>query len=204
MSVLWQILIPTLKNDFRRAMLDRLIGALQPQLTDDVQAVVFADGGERSIGQKRQEALQRSTGQWVSMFDDDDVPAPDYVSRVLSVIQGPNPPDVVGFKLAYFSDGRRTGTAVHSYDADRYAGPVPRRRYNRLPNHLNPVRREIALRVGYKPVDFGEDSDYARRLAALVPRPVEAFIDAELYEYRYRRNRGDELTHARRVGMGVA
>lgn len=201
---LWQILIPTLKNDRRRAFLERLMSHLRPQLTDDVQAVVFADEGELSIGAKRDRMLREPavTAPWVSQFDDDDLPAPDYVSRVLAVITSPDPPDVVGFLLRYYVDGREAGAAVHSYGAEAYQFPVmPRRqrwrRMNRLPNHLNPVRRELALRVGFKPLDSGEDSDYARRLAELKPR--EVFIPEYLYTYDYRRDRRDELTHAKRL-----
>lgn len=161
--------------------------------------LTLADNGEASIGEKRQDLLSRAKADYVSMFDDDDLPAPDYVSRVLDVIDGNDPPDVVGFRLRFFVDGLHRGEAVHSYGVHPFRSPVPRRwaRFQRLPNHLNPVRREIALAVGYLPCDVGEDSDYARRLAELKPR--ETFVDAYLYDYLSRRTKGDEQTHATRA-----
>lgn len=199
---LWQILVPTLDNDRRRNFLERLMSHLRPQLVAGVEVVTLADAGELSIGAKRQAMLENATAEWVSFHDDDDIPGPQHVASVLSAIA--SDVDVVGFLLAYYVDGREIGAAVHSYTAESYQFPaVPRRprwrRMNRLPNHLNPVRRELALRVGYKPLDSGEDSDYARRLARLVPTPRETFIPEYLYTYDYRRDRGDELTHAKRL-----
>lgn len=201
-SPLWQILIPTLDNERRRAFLERLMSHLRPQLSERVEAVTLADEGELSIGAKRQAMLEQATAEWVSFHDDDDIPGPQYVSAVLGVIDSPDPPDVVGFLLRYYVDGREAGAAVHSYTAETYQLPVQARRVrwrrmNRLPNHLNPVRRDLALRVGFADKDHGEDSDYARRLAELNPR--EAFVPEYLYSYDYRRNRGDELTHAKRL-----
>ncbi len=142
-----------------------------------------------AIGLKRQLMLRTATAPWVSMIDDDDLVPEDYVSRVMSVIGVDNAPDVVGFRLAYFVNGKPAGSAVHSYNAvniPTLESAKRLHRYNRLPNHLNPVRREIALQVGYKPLHSGEDGDYARRMSKLVPRPRETFLDAVLYDYLFR------------------
>lgn len=159
-----------------------------PQLTADVNVLLCEDNGRLSIGAKRQLMLKAASAPWVCMVDDDDLVPEDYCSRVLAIISGANAPDVVGFRLAYFVDGKPKGHAVHSYDSVNLPTPESARRlhrYNRLPNHLNPVRREIALRVGYKSLHSGEDGDYARRMAKLVPRPREVFLDAVMYEYLF-------------------
>lgn len=214
-SPLWQILCVTLES--RRHFLDRLRSRLDPQLTDEVEFVTLEDNGERSICQKRQAMLEAATAPWVCFFDDDDVPGDDYVSRILGVIKA-DACDVVGFKLRYASDGRDRGIAVHSYDAAGIpVGPLPRMvvKMNRLPNHLNPVRREIALQAGF-PVhipgkgNVGEDSHYAYALSHLRPRPREHFIDAVLYEYWHRsqsrrpREEVDTTNEARRKRGEVA
>lgn len=171
-------------------MLDRL----RPQMRRGVGVLTLADGGEWSIGAKRQALLLQSTAEYVSYVDDDDDVSPQFVAEVLKALR--RGPDVVGFRLRYVRDGEWCGEAVHSYNAASVVlPPMPRgvKRMERKPNHLNPVRRELALRVGFKPINHGEDAAYAEGLAELNPR--EAFIDAELYTYLYRTNRRGEVTN---------
>lgn len=164
---------------------------LQPQLTSDVRVLVLTDGGQATVGAKRQRLIREATAEWVSFVDDDDMVPTDHVARILEVQT--KAADIIGFRLNYYSDGSRAGYAVHSYDATGWPAPpdVQRgwKRFDRLPNHLNPVRRSIALGVGYKDLAFGEDGDYAQRMAALNPRPREAFIDAPMYDYLFRSKR---------------
>lgn len=130
--------------------------------------------------------LESVAAEYLSFVDDDDLVPRDYVKRLGAIMFGADPPDVVGFRLGYFVDGVRSGEAIHSYDAAKVPTPDLGEgiRFNRLPNHLNPVRRALALKAGYRDLRSGEDGDYARRLAELKPR--ETFCDAEMYEYRDR------------------
>lgn len=165
-----------------------------------VQVLTLADAGEWSIGAKRQALLLDATARYVSFVDDDDDVSPEYVPEILAALSGADAPDIVGFRLRYVEDGEWRGAAVHSYAAATIATPAVRgvKRMERLPNHLNPVRRELALRVGFKSMNHGEDADYAHRLAAFAPR--ERFIDAELYTYLYRTHRQGERTNESRMG----
>lgn len=149
----------------------------------------MTDAGELSIGVKRQLMLESATAEFLSFVDDDDMVPHDYCERQAAIIFGKNPPDVVGFRLGYVVDDVRSGEAVHSYRAAEIPTPNLGKgtRFNRLPNHLNPVRRELAIKAGYRDMRTGEDGDYARRLAELKPR--EFFLDAEMYEYLYRTER---------------
>lgn len=138
------------------------------------------------VGGTRQWMIENAPADYVSFVDDDDLVAGDYVARVMKVLDSPDPPDVVGFRLRYFLDGVQAGVAVHSYNAVNISAVLRERswrKYDRQPNHLNPVRRSIALRVGYKMLDTGEDGDYATRMGKLSPRPREVFIDAYQYDY---------------------
>jgi hypothetical protein len=150
-----------------------------------VRILQLTDDGQVSIGTKRQRMLEAATAAYVSFVDDDDLVSPGYCARVLEVLGGTRPPDVVGFRLRHFVDGRLEGYAIHSYSAKTLPPPVGAvewwNRHDRDPNHLNPVRRVLALRAGYRDMRFGEDADYAERLAKLNPR--EVFIDAPLYDY---------------------
>lgn len=168
-----------------------------------VEILLLSDCGQWSIGRKRQYLLEQSRAEWVSFFDDDDLPSLDYCRRIMEAIGGKDAPDVMGFRLRYYEDGTLCGSAIHSYRAAEIATPpeIPAwcHRQERLPNHLNPVRRAMALKAGFPDLNHGEDAEYARRLAALNPR--EAFIDAFLYEYHFRSDRSGERTNAILTGQ---
>ena len=53
--------------------------------------------------------------------------------------------------------------------------------YYRCPNHLNPVKRELALKVRFLPQDSGEDCDYSKRLLPLLK--TETYIEGIIYNY---------------------
>lgn len=168
-----------------------------------VQVLTLTDGGDVPIGAKRQALLRQANAQWVSFVDDDDLVAHDYVRRILSVIRSPDPPDVIGFRVWYFESGVLAGQAISSYRAKDIPSLDSRawvQRQERQPNHLNPVRRELALRVGYRAMNFGEDADYAERLAVLKPR--EVFLDWTAYEYLFvsHEKRPAEVTNHSRYG----
>jgi hypothetical protein len=174
-----------------------LLAALRPQLPAGAEIMALADKGESSIGAKRNFLLASASAPWVSFHDDDDLPSSDYCARIMSVINGPGAQavDVVGFRLKYYEDDRLSGTAIHSYRAAQIAIPssIPEwcHRQERIPNHLNPVRREFALAAGFPETNHGEDADYARALERLAPR--EEFIDAFLYHYYFRHRRNGEV-----------
>ena len=185
------ILVPTLPE--RRPLLARLLRRLRPQRTG-VQVVTLEDRGYMLIGEKRQRLLEdpRVTAPFVAFIDDDDLVSPDYCPRVLAAIRGGA--DVVGFRLRCYFDGELEGEAVHSLamgtwlhepgKADADGNNRTLSFYRRTPNHLNPIRREIALSVGYRTMRSGEDSDYSLRLFnAHGASMKEEFIDAYLYHY---------------------
>jgi hypothetical protein len=65
--------------------------------------------------------------------------------------------------------------------------------YRRFPYHVTPIRRELALKVGFNAVDFQEDTDFAERLRPLIKS--EEFLPEFLYTYFWRSNRAGERTH---------
>lgn len=206
--MLLTILIPTI--DDRAAYFDRLMVLLAPKLGDDAMVLPLRDNGEISIGEKRQRLLHMAETPYVAFFDDDDEPSEpregdygvacgDYVGQVVEALK--TDPDIVGFRQRHFIDGElkrlksltRTD-AAHPYD--RSIRGIKKHRAK--PNHLCPVRREIALAIGFQPMDCGEDCDYTRRLHETFPNLREAFVDAYLYDYLYRIDRAGETTHLRR------
>lgn len=201
------ILIPTIPD--RADLLARLLARLEPQLVPSVEILLASDSGERSIGQKRNEMLDAAEGEYICFCDDDDLVAEDYIARILSALE--SRPDVVGFKLRRYVNGALRGEAIHSmrYTENRNLPSGDGEFFERMPNHLNPVRRELVLAVRFPPINQGEDTDYSKRLRPMLR--TEAFIDAHLYDYLYRSpsRRQHELTnkarprHRQRQAKGV-
>jgi len=184
------ILICTLKN--RQDYAKRLRECLYPQVenvSDQVEVLWAEDEGQQSIGHKRNELLKRAKGDYIAFVDDDDLLSDDYVARILSALE--SEPDCVGMHLLHFNDGVLGGLTYHSL---RYTSWHESRettlgmmRYYRNPNHLNPVKRDLALQVMFPEISMGEDKDYSTRLLPLLK--TEEYIVEPIYYYLFRRNK---------------
>jgi glycosyltransferase involved in cell wall biosynthesis len=185
------ILIPSLHS--RKAVLDELLAVLNPQKVDGVEVVVVPDEGQMSIGQKRNMLLTQSKGEYVAFVDDDDMVPTDYVARILKALEtNPDCTSLTG-KIV-FSDGY-SRPFIHSLRYDRWIDDHQGKVYYRPPNHLNAVRREIAVRVGFPPWNSGEDRYFSHHIRPLLKR--EEWIDGTLYEYKCRKT--FEETHNHQV-----
>jgi glycosyltransferase involved in cell wall biosynthesis len=192
------ILIPTVVKpgapSDRQALLARLMARLTPQITDRVVVLTEPDAGLLTIGRKRQMLLDRATTDFVAYVDDDDLVHERYVDLVLDAIdQGA---DVVGFKLRYYEEGALNGYACHSvvntsWDHETHADGL--RRFSRPPNHLNPVRIEMARAIGFQSRNMGEDAEYSTGLREKFPEMHEVFVDEFLYDYFYRFKKPDPI-----------
>jgi glycosyltransferase involved in cell wall biosynthesis len=174
------ILIPTLVA--RRRSLDELLAILEPQAHEGVEVLVSADSGQMSIGQKRNGLLRQARGDFVAFVDDDDRVPGDYADRLLRALE--SEPDCASLTgRIVFADGY-SRPFVHSLRYDRWIDDHRRKIYYRPPNHLNAIRRGLALRVGFPPISFGEDRYFSMGMVRLLRR--EAWVDGVLYEYRCR------------------
>jgi glycosyltransferase involved in cell wall biosynthesis len=165
-------------------MLESLLITLRPQIVPGVEVVMEIDDGEDSIGVKRNRLLSNAFGEYVCFIDDDDQVSRDYVRLILDALDGK--PDCVGFNLRYYVDGTHKGDAIHSLRYQNYGQHRDGRLmvYERTPNHLNPIRRDVALQVGFPDKNHGEDTDFAVTIRPLLK--TEVFIDQTLYHYLYR------------------
>jgi hypothetical protein len=179
------ILIPTLEN--RKHFLDRLMECLNKQDLTDVEILTELDNGEKSIGEKRNILLDRATGDYIAFVDDDDLVSEKYVELVLKAIE--KKPDVVGMHLLMTVDGQREERTYHSLkyrtwynenDPDRPG----KQRYFRNPNHLNPVKREYAVKTRFPSINMCEDRDYSARILPYLQ--TEEYIEEPIYYYLVR------------------
>lgn len=182
--MLLSVLIPTLpiRYETHHALLINLL-AQQDRLGDrarDVEILSLLDNRQRSVGTKRNDLKRIAAGEYIVYVDDDDALDASYLSSIVDAITL-HEPDVVTFKSAVTINGGLPLPCIFSmhFDADRNL----QTHYERLPNHLCPVRRSIAPDFPNK--SFGEDGDYA---VALKPKlKSQVFIDKTIYHYRYSR-----------------
>jgi len=188
----------------RAHLLQRLLDRLKPQLTEDVELLIDLDDGDVSIGVKRQRLLERASGDYIAYIDDDDLVHERYVPLILEALK--TNPDCVGFKSNRYVNGKHSAIAYYSrrHRPDRWV--IDENGFKtvwRCCNHLNPVRREIALQIGFKDKDKGEDCQYAGRIKRFLKQ--ESYIDEFLYEYYYRDEeyRAGEMSHAIKSALQV-
>ena len=190
-SVKLSILIPSLAD--RKSSLEQLHACLNPQKNDEVEFIVVSDRGQMSIGQKRNMLLSQSRGQYVAFVDDDDMVPTDYVSRILKALES-NPDCTSLTGKIVFSDGY-SRPFIHSLRYDRWIDDHEGKVYYRPPNHLNAVRRDIAVKVGFPSWNVGEDRYFSHHIRPMLKR--EEWIDGTLYEYKCRKT--FEETHNNQV-----
>jgi glycosyltransferase involved in cell wall biosynthesis len=183
-EILFSVLIPSLER--RKIKLERLLNVLHPQMQKEVELIVLTDNGEKTIGTKRNELLQKARGEYIAFVDDDDLVEPYYISEILQALE--QKPDVVGLHLKYFENNILKGFAFHSLRYNQWWDePHPTikgmRNYYRNPNHLNPVKREYALATKFPEKNFAEDKEYSERILEYLK--TEVYVEKNLYHYLY-------------------
>ena len=133
-----------------------------------------------NIGTKRNKLLQRATGKYIVFIDDDDHISPDYVSKILSACQ--TNADCIGISGIITTNGSDQRQWHISKDYGSWH-TSPDGTYLRTPNHISPVKRELALQAGFPEVSFGEDAEYSRRLLPLLK--TETKVEGNIYHYDY-------------------
>lgn len=170
------ILIATMP--IRREKLANLRAVLDRQLTDEVE-VITDISMNYNIGCKRNKLLALATGEYVVFQDDDDLIASDYIAKILEACKYGS--DCIGISGVITTNGKQEMNWHISRD---YQGWFERNRvYYRTPNHISPVKRELALKAGFPEVAFSEDYEYSMRLLPLLKS--ETKIPGILYYYRF-------------------
>lgn len=165
----------------RADLRDQLAAHIRAQMPDG-RAELLIDVNDGPCWQARQRLLEAASGGWVCFVDDDDWVADDYIPALLAAIDD-GQPDYVGFVVRYTVDGREMPSAYHNA---AYSGWwQDGQGYYRDFSHLNPIRRDLALKAGFSGGDRTEDAGYADRLRT-VGVTSHVFVDRDLYHYRFR------------------
>lgn len=150
-----------------------------------IELIAIRDNKQMIIGDKRQKLLERAKGDYIVFVDDDDWLADDYIDQALKAIE--QKPDCIGNLIHCDMEGKYE-SAIGSYKYRDWADHVDGYRYVRNIYHMSIVRRDLALKAGFRPMNHGEDYDYCMRLQKELDKvnATEVFIDKQMYFYRYK------------------
>jgi hypothetical protein len=187
-GIVLSILIPTIKG--REAQFQKLHNTLSEQLYskgiwNEIEIVSECDDRTMSIGNKRQLLLSRSYGDYVVFIDDDDKVADDYCLTIWNAIKNHPSADSIGFLQECIFDGGAPKKASLSNKWYGWAEKTGGFDYVRTPFFPTPIRRDIAVSIGYKDMRFGEDYDFSVRLKESGLIVNEVFIEKVMYYYQY-------------------
>lgn len=158
-----------------------------------VEVLFEEDNKELSVGAKRQKLLLRAQGKYIVFFDSDDWPQEFYVKEILKALE--KEPDCVGFLIHMTTNGVRPQVCCHSLRNKVCAENVNGYDYVRWVTHFNPVKREIALQVGFKDLRYAEDKPYWDGVTKLCK--TEVFINKKMFHYRY----SNKIPHKLKYGL---
>lgn len=178
------LLIPTI--DDRREMFENIYVQLQSQILksvfkNDIEIVI--DNSSKTIGEKRNNLLEKSKGKYVAFIDDDDEVSSDYIDTLMNAIK--QKPDCVSLRGVITWNGSNPELFEHSVKYSAYATTTNEIKYERYPNHLNCIKSSIAKQFKFKEINFGEDTDWATQIFQSGLFKKEVYIDKVLYHYKY-------------------
>lgn len=162
----------------RRAKAEYLVSAIARQdALSCVEVVLCEDNREASVGEKRNAMVTAARGRYVAHVDDDDRIGDDYVLSITDAIA--TNPDCVGIEGQIEVEGQWRAFKHSIEFAGWYeAGGV----FYRTPNHLNPIKREIALRAKFPEMRYGEDTIFSQRVKPFLKTEVR--IKHPIYFYK--------------------
>lgn len=171
----YQFLIPTVPH--RHEKLCNLLEVINAQIVPGIGALLYRDNLRSSYREKLQALSDFSTGDYVSILQDDDSIAPDYLDKVLRALE--SNPDQIGFRVRHTTDGIQANV-IHSkihWSGSMFAGDT----YYRDFMYFNPMRREMFQAVRFR----GEacDDEWTEDQRALGVVKTEVFIDEHLFYY---------------------
>lgn len=180
---IWSILICTL--DERAANFKALTEKLQAQITklgldNDIEILAFKDNREYSVGFKRNTLLRASTGTYVCFLDDDDDVHDQYIKMIYEALQ--QNPDCVSLSGIISHHGQHKKPFIHSLKYDHYFEKDGV--YYRPPNHLNPMKRSIAIQFTFPESNHGEDLNWTIKLTQAQLLKKEVVINEPYYFYQ--------------------
>jgi len=181
------ILIPTVpqRELLFKELTTYLLWQIGELLNKEVELIWDASPvGSMTTGEKRNKLLNEAKGDYVWFIDDDDWISDTAVSDILEGIK--TSPDSFAINGTFTENGKNFHKWFISKDLEYCADIINDEEvYLRPPNHITPMKRSIALQIGFPLKSNQEDYDFCMRLKNSKLIQSEYKIDKPIYEYRY-------------------
>lgn len=169
----------------RKNMLDNLLDKLNKQiqennLFEDVEILVD-DDDDRFLGTKRKIMLSKAKGLFTCAVDDDDIVSKDYLKKITDAIKKDKNVDCLGINGVITVNGQNPKRWVISCHYEDWFEKDDI--YYRTPNHICPIKTELARLADFDEVKWGEDYPFSQRVKKYLKK--ETVIDEPIYHYQY-------------------
>lgn len=174
--------VHTRRNTFLPVILNELYrqyDLLSESEKNDVEIIVLQDNKKIMLGTKRNFMVDMAQGQYVVFVDDDDRINQLYLKKLLTASY--NLTDCITFKALVTINGTDAKECI--YSVKFYSDANFEDRYERIPNHICAIKRELARKVNYPAIPYGEDSGFSKEIKKYLQ--TEHFINEVLYFYDY-------------------
>lgn len=158
-----------------------------------VEVVCLLDNRKSNLSEKRNQAIEKAKGRFISFVDDDDKIEPDYVDTLLEAIVTNPKADCVVFDVLVH--GYTPEPKLCSYGIE-YQHSENEKAYLRKPNHVMAYRTEISRKYKYRKdlSAISEDTEWAERASKDIQNQVR--VDKVLYHYFYNPKTTTQITPA--------
>lgn len=168
----------------RKSQLSRLLNRLEPQLTDEVEVLIY--DGWTPFGDKVNEMRKLAKGDFSIVIDDDDTVVEGFIETTLPYLT--DEIDYLSYGISFYDEG------IHSSDI-----------YQNEPHHKcmirNSIAREIPLGNSYH-----ADKSWSNQAHLIIKKRTELRIPLYIYDYSADGTVGTEPHHAnaeRQKNIGV-
>lgn len=181
------ILCPTLNDRLQlfsrmNHALDEQINKLSTKNQESINTMALHDDGQYTTGYKRNELIKKAIewgADYIASFDDDDLPGPMYIQRMLEGAQSGL--DCAELWGQYYSNGIKGMPFHHSIQYDHLWQDD--KTYFRPPNHLSLVKLSLVKDIPYQDKSWGEDSCWAMDIQKAGVLKTEFPIKEIIYHY---------------------
>lgn len=184
-DILLSILTPSIPS--RAEMLSELTLKLRDQIGElPAEHRTLVDQKVMRIGEKRDALLRMARGKFVTQLDDDDLPAPNYISELIAAIQAHPNVDCIVFSQHAIIDGKKMTVRFGlEYENEQAQIAYDGQFYDivRKPFPCCAWRRELAQKYHFPPENYGEDWEWVKQL--LTEAKTQHRINKVLHSYRF-------------------
>lgn len=167
----------------RKQKLQTLLNFLENQIIKTkyenyVEILVELDDEKKSIGEKRNNLLSKSSGDYIVFIDDDDLVSTNYIEKIVNSIQENS--DCIGFKGRIEQNGEMCLFTNSLKIKNKYS--LNKQYFSHI-CHINPIKASIAKQYRFLDKFFGEDKSWLKKILDSELLKTETFIDEEMYFY---------------------